>query len=275
MQKYNDLTLEVSGHTDSKGSVAYNQKLSLERAQSVIDYLTERGVPSNRLVPRGASVFENVAANYKPDGTDNPEGRSLNRRVCITVLNKESGVKIEEDLTVPEHLKPREQTYTIQLELFSKDLNERDLMSLKDYAKIDPVRIEGAANQYVHVIGSFSYKSNAIELLNYCIDNGFPNATIIGEKDLTNLLALVPVTGGKLKNSESKYTIQVFAQPTPIEDYSFFKGFAVKEVKGKDSLYKYIYGEFMSKESASHELKKLKELGFTDAFIVNIDRYTE
>jgi len=191
LQKYNDLTIEVSGHTDSKGSVAYNQKLSLKRAQSVIDYLTKRGISSDRLVPRGASVFENVAANYKPDGTDNPEGRSLNRRVCVTVLNDESGVRIEEDINVPEHLKPREQSYTILLSSVGEQVSKKDLMELKKNVNVESIRKLGNSEHFAHVVGSFQHKSEAIELLNYLIDNGFPRASIIGEQDLANLLGIV------------------------------------------------------------------------------------
>ena len=276
LQKYPELTIEVSGHTDSKGSVAYNQKLSLQRAQSVIDYLSERGISSNRLVPRGASVFENVAANYKPDGTDNPEGRSLNRRVCITVLNKDSGVRIEEDFTVPEHLKPRDQSYTILLASVGEEVSETVLMELKNKANVEPIRKKGITKQFAHVVGSFPHKSHAIELLNYCIDNGFPRATIIGEQDLTNLLALTPNFEKKeTKLTENKFTIEVYANAQPVEDFSQFKELSVKEVKGKDAMYRYIYGEFMDKGLANKELKRIKELGFDDAFIANLSRYIE
>jgi outer membrane protein OmpA-like peptidoglycan-associated protein len=74
----------IEGHTDAKGSDSYNQKLSERRAQSVVDWLTGKGV-ANKMTAKGLGEKTPVAANEKPDGTDDPEGRQKNRRVQITV----------------------------------------------------------------------------------------------------------------------------------------------------------------------------------------------
>ena len=50
LKRYPDLKVEVAGHTDSKGTDAYNQKLSERRAKTVYDYLTSNGVDASRLV---------------------------------------------------------------------------------------------------------------------------------------------------------------------------------------------------------------------------------
>jgi OOP family OmpA-OmpF porin len=52
--------VEVVGHTDRIGSVAYNQKLSLQRAEAVRDYLATKGVPADRMAARGAGETEPV-----------------------------------------------------------------------------------------------------------------------------------------------------------------------------------------------------------------------
>jgi len=76
------LRLEIQGHTDSKGSDAYNQRLSERRAASVKRYLVERhGIAANRLTTAGFGEKRPVADNTTSDGKDNPEGRALNRRV--------------------------------------------------------------------------------------------------------------------------------------------------------------------------------------------------
>lgn len=49
----NNLSVEISSHTDERGSDAYNMKLSQERAKSVVDYLIEKGIPKERLVAQG------------------------------------------------------------------------------------------------------------------------------------------------------------------------------------------------------------------------------
>jgi outer membrane protein OmpA-like peptidoglycan-associated protein len=74
----------IEGHTDAKGSDAYNQKLSERRAQSVLDWLAGNGV-ANQMTARGLGEKAPAAPNEKPDGADDPEGRQKNRRVQITV----------------------------------------------------------------------------------------------------------------------------------------------------------------------------------------------
>jgi outer membrane protein OmpA-like peptidoglycan-associated protein len=67
--------LTIVGHTDSTGSDAINNPLSLERARSVKDYLSARGVPANRIETAGRGEREPVADN------NTNEGRARNRRV--------------------------------------------------------------------------------------------------------------------------------------------------------------------------------------------------
>lgn len=77
---------QVEGHTDAKGSDAYNDRLSQHRAESVRRWLTrEGGVPAGDIVTVGFGERRPVAPNTHPDGRDNPEGRQLNRRVEILV----------------------------------------------------------------------------------------------------------------------------------------------------------------------------------------------
>lgn len=80
-------TVRVVGHTDSKGSEAYNQDLSKARADAVVDFLVGNGVDPSRLKSEGSGETEPVAAN-EIDGRDNPAGRTQNRRVEF-VLPKE------------------------------------------------------------------------------------------------------------------------------------------------------------------------------------------
>ncbi|MDO4795350.1 MAG: OmpA family protein [Brachymonas sp.] len=74
----------INGHTDSKGSHAYNQALSLRRAQAVATQLS-RVLPARNLQMRGFGEERPVAANTQPDGSDHPEGRQRNRRVEIVI----------------------------------------------------------------------------------------------------------------------------------------------------------------------------------------------
>lgn len=77
-------TLQIGGHTDSISDEAFNQRLSEDRAQAVADGLVARGVTAT-LETTGYGESRPVAPETTADGTDNPAGRQLNRRVEIFV----------------------------------------------------------------------------------------------------------------------------------------------------------------------------------------------
>ncbi|MCQ1059242.1 outer membrane beta-barrel protein [Photobacterium sp. DNB23_23_1] len=78
--KYPDTQLYVVGHTDSRGTLEYNQKLSEERAAVVAGYVGQYfGIDKNRIVAQGRGELEPVASN------DTDEGRAQNRRVEVFV----------------------------------------------------------------------------------------------------------------------------------------------------------------------------------------------
>lgn len=74
----------IEGYTDAKGSDDYNQKLSLQRANSVKEWFIKKaGLNQISFLTSGLGEAKPVAPNTRPDGTDNPEGRAKNRRVEI------------------------------------------------------------------------------------------------------------------------------------------------------------------------------------------------
>ena len=80
LSSYNQTYIDVLGHTDSTGSDAYNQTLSVNRAQAVASYLSSRGVASARMGVRGFGESAPIASN------DTEMGRAQNRRVEIKVV---------------------------------------------------------------------------------------------------------------------------------------------------------------------------------------------
>ena len=76
----------ISGYTDSKGTDAYNKRLSLARAQAVKNWFEAQGLHQNYQT-EGLGAANPVAPNTNDDGSDNPEGRAKNRRVEI-IVNK-------------------------------------------------------------------------------------------------------------------------------------------------------------------------------------------
>lgn len=77
------LYITISGHTDSVGSDAYNQKLSSRRAQAVANYLQELGIAKNRILWKGHGGTKPIATN------DNEVGRRQNRRVEFVISKNE------------------------------------------------------------------------------------------------------------------------------------------------------------------------------------------
>ena len=80
-------TIAVEGHTDSIGYPAYNLDLSKRRARSVGRELVFTGVRKERLALKGFGELYPIAPNKNPDGSDNPEGRTRNRRVEVIIEN--------------------------------------------------------------------------------------------------------------------------------------------------------------------------------------------
>jgi OOP family OmpA-OmpF porin len=74
------LKLQIAGHTDSRASAEYNQKLSENRAKAVKDYLVKRGIKAGSLTTKGYGLSMPIAPN------DTPEGMAKNRRVELTPI---------------------------------------------------------------------------------------------------------------------------------------------------------------------------------------------
>ena len=78
-ERIKTLRFKVEGHTDAVGKASYNQQLSEQRAQSVLEFLSNKGVEKDRLTAEGKGASELLLPD-KPDAM-------ANRRVRITTLN--------------------------------------------------------------------------------------------------------------------------------------------------------------------------------------------
>ncbi len=80
-----NIKVEMSSHTDSRGSKAYNQRLSQRRAEATVQYLVSRGIDRNRLIARGAGETELL--NECDDNTPCPEEKHRqNRRTEFKII---------------------------------------------------------------------------------------------------------------------------------------------------------------------------------------------
>jgi OOP family OmpA-OmpF porin len=89
LKKHPRLRVELQGHTDSKGSAAYNLALSERRANAVHDYLIKENVPSAQITAKGYGEAQPIADNATE------AGRARNRRVVMFVLDNPGDVKVE------------------------------------------------------------------------------------------------------------------------------------------------------------------------------------
>jgi outer membrane protein OmpA-like peptidoglycan-associated protein len=80
LKEFDKTLIVVAGHTDSSGSDALNQRLSVQRAQSVSGYLSAAGILNDRIESIGFGETQPVANN------NTEAGKELNRRVEITLL---------------------------------------------------------------------------------------------------------------------------------------------------------------------------------------------
>jgi len=80
LNRYPRSTIQITGHTDSRGSAEYNQRLSEQRAQAVKWYLSDHGVDSRRIVTEGRGEMQPRASN------ETEAGMQLNRRVEMLVI---------------------------------------------------------------------------------------------------------------------------------------------------------------------------------------------
>ena len=78
--EYDKTNVQITGHTDSTGTLAHNQTLSQKRASAVATYLINRGISASRISAAGMGPSYPVASN------DTAAGREKNRRVEISII---------------------------------------------------------------------------------------------------------------------------------------------------------------------------------------------
>jgi OmpA-OmpF porin, OOP family len=92
-----ELIIEIQSHTDSKGTLVYNRRLSQRRASEIVRYLEIKGIASARLKAKGYGEEMPVAPNENPDGSDNPQGRAKNRRTQFKIIGNLDAEIIEKE----------------------------------------------------------------------------------------------------------------------------------------------------------------------------------
>lgn len=82
MTRKKSLVIEIAGHTDNVGSEEANLKLSNDRANTVRQYLIQKGIAANRVSAKGYGASQPVADN------DTPQGKQKNRRTEVRIISE-------------------------------------------------------------------------------------------------------------------------------------------------------------------------------------------
>jgi outer membrane protein OmpA-like peptidoglycan-associated protein len=95
MKEHKEIKIELTGHTDSKGTDSYNMMLGQRRAKALAAHLQQAGISASRISVKSMGESAPLAPNENPDGSDNPEGREKNRRVEIKIMNAPASLTVK------------------------------------------------------------------------------------------------------------------------------------------------------------------------------------
>ena len=157
MKQNPKLLFEISGHTDDRGSEAYNLDLSERRAESVVNYLIDNGIGKSRLVHAGYGFNRNIATN------DTEAGRKKNRRVEMLIIEN-----IEEKKTIEIEFKVQILATNMKIPLSSNRFQGAD--HVKEYAH---------KGMYKYTVGKLSSLEEAKKLELQMEKKGFKEAFVV------------------------------------------------------------------------------------------------
>jgi outer membrane protein OmpA-like peptidoglycan-associated protein len=269
LNNYPELKIEVTGYTDIKGSREYNLGLADRRAQAVINYFASNGLSGSRFFREAAGAKDFIAINTNPDGTDNPEGRQYNRRVTLGIVNPQTGISIRQETYTPPGLRePHSLRYSIVL-MKSQEKFYPDYFSdfkMDELFFVRPLIIDST---YFYILGEFKDKSDAESYLIFARNKGFNNCYVVNQYEIQtpHRQLIHESSSGKRIGITKIYTIQLRASKVPLNMDSFKLEEKVREIKGKDGYYRYIYGEFEGFSNAKAALIKVHNTGYGTAFI--------
>ena len=271
------LAIHISGKSKSEFGEAYDEKLNQKRQESIINYLAAKGIDKSRFkIEDGTST--NIA-----DNTGN---------VSVKLFKSaQDTVKMDEDIYKPNSIKFKDElVYTVILKGTNDKLADDYFAKYPDITAITASTTE---NGYVYTSGKFSKLFEAVKYMNKCIDLGFAEASIVDNFELDNiknstyLATSESVSSEKQKvaenvskpiNSESKstgisFTIQLGVFSAPMDVMEFKNIGEVTAHIGEDNKYRYLFGTYDSYSKANEKLSQILKLGYTEAFIMNTERY--
>jgi outer membrane protein OmpA-like peptidoglycan-associated protein len=188
--------VRIEGHTDSHGSSEYNQWLSSARSNKIRNRLYDNGVAWGRMKTRGYGEDKPIAPNKNPDGSDNPEGRLLNRRVSFVLDEKSLAQTESKENEILETLKPTPTNENTNYEVATIDYSQEVVCMVQlgaftdklDNKKFTDAPLEVAFYKdedglYKYLSGTFINKEIAKEHRLAMIEAGYEGAFMVYFKE--------------------------------------------------------------------------------------------
>jgi outer membrane protein OmpA-like peptidoglycan-associated protein len=269
LNNYPELKIEVIGYTDIIGGQDYNIKLAERRAQAVITYFTAASVSGSRFIKKAVGAADFVALNVNPDGSDNPEGRQYNRRVTLGIINPQTGIVIRQESYAPPRLR---QPYSMRYEVVLMKSAEKFYPDYFNDFKMNElffVRPVFRDSVYLYILGEFADRSEAEKYLAFAKEKGFKDGYIVNQYEIqAPPRQLISETDANRRSGATRvYIIQLEASKTPLDLNKYKSLEKVREIKGNDGFYRYVFGEFEGFSTAKKALDDVHYSGYKNAFI--------
>ncbi len=187
MKQYPEARLRVVGHADAKGTLQYNYRLGMRRAEAVADLLVKKGFPKDRINIESYGEVLPVKINVHIDGRDNPEGRAFNRRVEFIPYPQGAEIKpLADPLKIPAVIRYGTFIDTLSKNIFTVQVySGKKKLPLAYLTGMHPVILKYEGGRYTYYSGVFATKEEAQKHAENLKEMGVPDpavTTIVSRK---------------------------------------------------------------------------------------------
>lgn len=292
------IKVQISSHTDARGSDAYNNKLSDARAKSVVDYLIENGISAGQLTWKGYGKTRLQIKNAKTEA----EHRK-NRRTTFKVLELgdaptidfDSFVQAEEQGVTNVSATPVHTTgtgsgrFTVRVLSASRlDLTDPKVSLAESALRGEKVWYQQTTDgRYRYYIGRFETREQASDAVKRLKDAGlsdcFIDADALSGAATSSSTATAPASGqassiAREQSANVNFTVQIStANKLDLTDPKIKKAESAMNEKvwyekTANGAYRYYIGKFRDRDQAASAAKTLKAVGFSDCFVKDLKR---
>jgi len=237
IMKENSITVELGSHTDSRGSFAYNDRLSQNRASSAVAYIISRGIDQNRITAMGYG--ERELTNGCADGVRcTEEEHQANRRTEFKVTGFTTVAQAEDQFNPDQYN--------------AGDILEANIIPDGFFIRCTPQKIKEQKVTPTELFATEAAKPVTAEV-----------------KPAPVQPKVEPVSTTAVKTQQYQYTVQFATGNLSAEKAKSIPG--MKMHRGKDGVVRYYVGGFNTRQEASALKREMIQKGFPDSWIATLD----